>query len=189
MELSALVSQYGLLAVLVGAFVEGETILLMAGAFSHAGLLDLRWVIAVAAIGAFCGDTFFFLVGRRLGPRVTERFRWLAELLPRIDALVLRWRWGAVILLRFMYGLRVAGPMLIGAGTMPAAEFLAANATGATLWAILIGGAGYLGGNAAEALLGRVAGAQHIFIGAVAVVGVVALLVRFVYRRRSGRVD
>jgi membrane protein DedA with SNARE-associated domain len=71
----ALIQQYGLLAVWLGAFIEGETVLLLAGAFSHGGLLQLRgsWP---RPRSAFVGTSFFFLVGRRFGPRVTERFPW-----------------------------------------------------------------------------------------------------------------
>ncbi len=189
MDAATLIQQYGLLAVLLGAFIEGETVLLLAGALSHAGLLDLRWVLILAALGAFAGDSFYFLLGRRFGPHATERFPWLANAVPRIDSLVRRWRWGAVIALRFMYGLRVAGPMLIGAGTMPRLEFLAANAAGATLWAVLVGGLGYLAGHAVEAVLGRVAGAEKMLMAAVVLAGAVALLVRTVRRRRRTQRD
>lgn len=185
MDPTTLIQQYGLLAVWLGAFLEGETVLLLAGAFAHGGLLQVQWVMAAAAFGAFVGDSFFFLVGRRFGPHVTERFPWLAAAMPRIDALVRRWRWGAVIALRFMYGLRVAGPMLIGAGTMPRHEFLAANAVGAALWAVLIGGLGYLAGHAVEAMLGRVAGAEKWVVVAIIVGGIVALLVRSARRHRA----
>ena len=107
-DLHPLVQQYGLIAVLVGAFLEGETVLLLAGASAHLGLLDLRGVVVVAAVGAFLGDNFFFLLGRHFGPRATDRFPWVATAVPRVDRLLKRWRWGAVIGLRFMYGLRMA---------------------------------------------------------------------------------
>jgi membrane protein DedA with SNARE-associated domain len=184
MDLSAFVQHYGLFAVAGGAFLEGETIVLLAGAAAHLGLLDLRWVIVAAALGAFAGDTFFFFLGRRYGTRVTQRFAWLASTVPHIDRLLSRWRWGAVIALRFMYGLRTAGPMLIGAGTMPSLEFLAANALGATLWAGLIAGLGFAGGRAIEAWLGDFAHAEKIVLGAVLAAGVLAALIRGLRRRR-----
>lgn len=184
MDLPALTAQYGLLAVFVGACLEGETVLLLAGAAAHLGLLDLRAVIAVAALGAFTGDSFFYFFGRRLGPRLTQRHAWLARFVPRVDRLIERWRWGAVIAVRFMYGLRMAGPMLIGAGSMSPRTFLAANAVGALLWATVVGGLGYTAGRAVEPLLADVAGAEKFLLGAVLVAGVAAFIVR--RRRRSG---
>jgi membrane protein DedA with SNARE-associated domain len=183
-DLLPLVQQYGLLAVLVGAFLEGETVLLIAGASAHLGLLDLRHVIAVAALGAFLGDTFFFMLGRHFGQRVRERVPWIAAAVPRVDRLLRRWRWGAVIGLRFMYGLRMAGPVLIGAGTMPSWEFLTANALGACLWAALIGGLGYLGGQAVEQLLGKVASGEKLLLVILVLAGVFVLAIRALQRRR-----
>jgi membrane protein DedA with SNARE-associated domain len=188
-DLHTLVQQYGLFAVLVGAFFEGETVLLLAGASAHLELLDLRAVVAVAALGAFLGDNFFFLLGRRFGPPVTKRFPWVAAAVPRVDRLLQRWRWGAVIGLRFMYGLRMAGPVLIGAGTMPAWGFMAANAVGAVLWAALIGGLGYFGGHAVEELLGNVASGEKAVLIIVVLAGVLALAMRTLRRHRARRQD
>jgi membrane protein DedA with SNARE-associated domain len=184
-----LVQQYGLIAVLVGAFLEGETVLLLAGASAHLGLLDLRAVVVVATVGAFLGDNFFFLLGRHFGPRATDRFPWVAVAVPRVDRLLKRWRWGAVIGLRFMYGLRMAGPVLIGAGAMPAWEFMAANAVGALIWAALIGGLGYFGGHAVEQLLGSVASGERLLLIIVVLAGALAFALRALMRHRARRPD
>jgi membrane protein DedA with SNARE-associated domain len=186
-DLQTLITQYGLIAVLFGCVLEGETVLLLAAAAAQRGLLDLRAVIAVAAIGAFIGDNIFFFLGRRWGSHVAERVPWIARLVPRVDRLLARWRWGAVILLRFTYGLRVGGPMLLGAGTMPTWEFVAANAVGAMLWAGLIAAIGHTAGHAAEALLGRVSGAEKVLLLLVIAIGIGAIVVRAVMRHRISR--
>ena len=184
MDFNSLIQQYGLIAIVAGAFLEGETIVLLAGAAAHMGLLDIRAVIGAAALGAFAGDNFFFFLGRRYGSDVTRRYAWMAATVPRIDRMLSRWRWGAVVALRFMYGLRTAGPMLIGAGTMPALEFVAANALGASLWAMLIGGIGFVGGRAVEALLGDIAHAEKIVLAVALAIGVLAIAIRSLLRRR-----
>jgi membrane protein DedA with SNARE-associated domain len=184
MDLATLVQHYGLFAVYLGACLEGETVLLLAGAAAQLGLLDLRTVIAVAALGAFTGDTAFYFTGRRLGPRLTQRFPWLGAFVPRVDRLIARWRWGAVIAVRFMYGMRMAGPMLIGAGSMSPAAFMAANAVGAVLWAAVIGSLGHAAGHAITPLLKQVADAEKLVLGIVLGAGVLAFAVRTIVRRR-----
>jgi membrane protein DedA with SNARE-associated domain len=72
-----------------------------------------------------------------------------------VDALVVRHRALVVPLLRFTYGVRTVGPILIGAGRMNPLAFAALNALGAAAWAVLVGGAGYLFGQMVIALLGR----------------------------------
>ena len=46
-----LLPKYGYFAVLVAAFLEGEVVLIAAGALCGSGYLDWRWTILAAAIG------------------------------------------------------------------------------------------------------------------------------------------
>ena len=189
MDLPQLINDYGYVAVGIGAFLEGETVLILAAVSAQLGYLKLPIVVAVAAIGAFAGDSAYFFVGRRYGPRLMHRFPALARAVPRVDRFVGRWHALAVILLRFTYGLRIAGPIVLGAGRMKTAVFLAANAAGAVLWATLLGAIGYGFGHAATRLLGDVARLEHIAIGVVIVVIVAVTVAHFVTKRRLERRD
>ena len=48
MTLESIVENYGYAALLVGTFLEGETILVIAGFLAHRGYLHLPWVFIVA---------------------------------------------------------------------------------------------------------------------------------------------
>ena len=189
MDLPQLINDYGYAAVGIGAFLEGETVLILAAVSAHLGYLKLPLVVAVAAIGAFVGDSAYFFAGRRYGPRLMQRFPALARAVPRVDRFVGRWHALAVILLRFTYGLRIAGPIVLGAGRMKTTVFVAANAAGALLWAILLSAIGYGFGHVATRLLGDVARLEHIAIGVVIVVVVAVTVAHFVTRRRLERRD
>jgi membrane protein DedA with SNARE-associated domain len=60
-----LLVQFGYIAVFVGTFLEGETILALAGFAASNGYLLLPKVMAVAVVGAFLGDQACFFVGGR----------------------------------------------------------------------------------------------------------------------------
>src|SRR5512139_45504 len=143
MDIPQLIQQYGYAAVAVGAFLEGETVLILAAVSAHLGYLKLPVVIVVAAIGAFLGDNLYFFAGRWYGPRLMQRFPALARAVPRVDRFVGRWHALAVIVLRFTYGLRIAGPIVLGAGRMRTLTFLWANGAGAVLWALLLSAVGW----------------------------------------------
>ncbi len=64
MTLESFIQTYGYLALLVGTFLEGETILVLAGFAAHLGYLNLPWVILVAFVGTLSGDQLFFYLGR-----------------------------------------------------------------------------------------------------------------------------
>lgn len=189
MDIAPLIQQYGYAAVAVGAILEGETVLILAAVSAHLGYLKLPIVVVVAAIGAFVGDTAYFFAGRFYGPRLMQRFPALARAVPRVDRFVGRWHALAVIVLRFTYGLRIAGPIVLGAGRMRSFTFVWANALGASIWAVLLAAIGWTFGRAAERLLGGVAEAEHIAIGVVVAVVAIVTVVHFVTKRRLSRDD
>ncbi|HSD54142.1 MAG TPA: DedA family protein [Burkholderiales bacterium] len=187
MELPALIATYGYPVVFAGALIEGETVLALAGVAAHLGYLSLLKVVAVAAFGGFLGDQFYFFLGRRYGRAILERFPAAKAVAPRVDALVVKHRLLVVPLLRFAYGVRTAGPIVVGASGMNALEFAALNAIGAVAWAILVAGAGYLFGQAVLTLLGKARVAEEALFVAAAVATLIALVVYRQRRRRDSR--
>lgn len=65
--MEALVARYGYLAVLVGTFLAGGTILVLAGFAAHRGWLELPFVLLAAFAGSAAGDQFYFTIDRRRG--------------------------------------------------------------------------------------------------------------------------
>lgn len=151
MTLTGLIAQYGYLAVFVGAVLEGETMLVLAGFAAHQGYLSLPWVVLLALCGGVLGDQACFFLGRRYGPALLLRFPNLTPGVQRVDQLLLYHAW-LIIGMRFMYGLRLVGPIAIGMSGLSTWRFVAFNLIGAAIWAPLIAGAGYLFGHALQLL-------------------------------------
>ena len=149
-SLPKLVADYGYLAVFVGTLLEGEAILLLAAYAAHRGYLSLPVVMAVAFFGATLGDQIFFFSGRFFGSGLMRRLPMIRARAERINALLLRYHAALIIGIRFAYGLRIAGPIVIGMSSLRARRFLVFNALGAMIWAPLIAGIGYLFGHALE---------------------------------------
>jgi membrane protein DedA with SNARE-associated domain len=70
----------------------------------------------------------------------------------------------------------------MGASTLSATRFALFNALGAVLWAVVVGGIGWVFGQAAEQLLGDLRHLELWLLGGLAVLGLVIWLVR---RRRA----
>ncbi len=151
--ISAFVLSYGYLAVFVGTLLEGETILLAAGFAAHRGLLDLPLVIVVAICGATLGDQLAFLLGRWKGRALIARFPSLARQQPRVHELLERHATLFILTVRFLYGLRIAAPVLLGTSRVAILRFAVLNVIGAAVWALTIAGAGYTFGLAIHAML------------------------------------
>ncbi|HTQ78052.1 MAG TPA: DedA family protein [Burkholderiales bacterium] len=155
MDLAQLVEDYGYWAVLAGTLLEGETVLLLAGFAAYQGLLDIQSVIGVAVLGGFLGDQVFFFAGRRYGERLLARFPRYAGPAARAKALLARYHLPVILGIRFMYGLRAILPFSIGTTQIGVLRFQTLNLIGAVLWACAVTGIGFLLGDAAEAILGR----------------------------------
>ena len=153
MTLAQLVSEYGYLAVFVGSLLEGETILLLAGFAAHQGYLSLPLTMAVAFVGGTLGDQFFFWLGRARGNQLLQRFPRAQPRVLLIKRLLERFHAPIIVLVRFMYGMRIMGPIVIGACSIKAWRFALFNIIGAAIWAPLVTGLGYLFGDAVQLTL------------------------------------
>ncbi len=184
MTLAELLADYGYLAVFVGALLEGETILLLAGFAAHQGYLSLPIVLGVAFVGGTLGDQIFFWLGRRWGNQLLARIPRAASGVRRMKALMARYHAPVIIGIRFMYGLRIVGPIVIGTARVPVWRFAFFNVIGAAIWAPLIGGLGYAFGQALGALLDDM---RDIEIVALLTVAIVAAALGLWHRRRARR--
>jgi len=153
MDIPGLIDTYGYWAVFVGAFLEGETILALAGLAAYRGYLDFWIVAGVAMFAGFLGDQFYFFLGRRHGAEILARFPSMQARAHRFDAMLARWHAPLIVCIRFMYGFRIIGPVILGMGRVPAWKFVVFNLIGAAIWAPLIAGVGYLFGSALELVL------------------------------------
>jgi membrane protein DedA with SNARE-associated domain len=176
MDLPAFIDSYGYVAVFIGAFLEGETILALAGLAAYRGYMEFPNVVLVAMFAGFMGDQFYFFLGRFKGQAILARFPNAQKRAHRFDALLSRWHAPLIIGIRFMYGFRVVGPILLGMGRVPAWKFVIYNFIGAAIWAPLIAGIGYYFGSFIEAYLHNMKRYEMWVFAAIAVIGLGAAL-------------
>ncbi len=179
-----LLSHYGYLALFVGCLLEGETLLLLAGIAAHGGYLWLPLVILIAFVGGTLGDQILFFFGRRSGGAILQRWPRFEQPAARVRALVERHSSLLIIGVRFMYGLRLIGPIVIGMSTVSPLRFAILNMLGAALWATSVAGVGYLFGHAIEWLLADLAVFEKIALTVAVIVAIVLIVLQ---RRRRTR--
>ncbi|WP_439501125.1 DedA family protein [Aminobacter ciceronei] len=183
-----LVERFGLLAVFIGCMAEGESFAILGGFFSHQRFFEPWNAFAVAATGAFLGDTLFFILGRRFSnhkwvrllrrrPGFSHAFR-LVQAHPNLF----------VLGNRYVYGMRLAGGIAAGLSRIPVPLFLALNGLSALVWAGIFVSLGYVFGLGAEHILGDTLKAHHrLFLGlgiGVAVALATWLLARHIARKQ-----
>jgi membrane protein DedA with SNARE-associated domain len=176
--ISSFVISYGYLAVFAGTLLEGETILIAAGFAAHGGLLEWPLVVLVATAGGTLGDQLAFMLGRWKGDTLIARFPALARQRPRVHDLLERHATLFILTNRFLYGLRIAGPVLMGSSRVPLLRFAILNVLGAALWALLVTAAGYTFGLAVNAMIDNFKRVEGILLVVILALGGVVWLWR-----------
>lgn len=137
----------GVLLESAGLPIPGETALLLAAFAAAQGHLSLPMVILVAAVAGTLGDNLGYVAGRRLGRPWLDRYgRWLLltpDRLQRADRFFDRFGAAAVLLARFVTGVRVVMALSAGMARMRWRTFGLYNVLGAALWATVVGFLGY----------------------------------------------
>ncbi len=133
--LEKMVSNYGYIAIVIGTFLEGETILVLGGFLAHRGYLNLPWVILSAFAGTFAGDQLFFFLGRFKGTKWLEKRPEWKRRSTRAFQLLKKHQLWVILGFRFIYGVRTITPFVIGASGVKPLRFLALNGSGAVAWA------------------------------------------------------
>jgi membrane protein DedA with SNARE-associated domain len=189
MSLESILETWGYPALFAGTVLEGETPLLLASFLAHQGYLELRWVIVVAFTGTLLTDQALFHLGRIRGPRLLERRPAWRPGAERVGELLQRHGTALVLGFRFLYGLRVVTPAVIGMSGFASGRFLLLNSLSAALWATVTAGVGFAFGQVVERLLGDVKRYEVWVILAVALVSSALWLVRRVRNRRRAAAE
>lgn len=187
MSIAQLLAEYGYLAVFAGCLLEGETILVLAGFAAHQGHMSLPLTLATAFAAGTLGDQIFFWIGRGWGPALMARFPTVAEKSVRVNRLLHRWHAPLIIGIRFMYGLRIVGPVAIGNSGLVPWRFALFNVIGAAIWAPLVGGLGYLFGHAVAALVGDIERYEEMALAVIIAAAVAFTGVHGYFRARADK--
>lgn len=131
-------------------FLPGDSLMFVVGTLCANGLMDLRVALAVLLVAAITGDQCNYSIGRSMGQRVFgwEQSRWFnRKAFDQAHAFYERYGGVTIILARFMPFIRTFAPFVAGVAHMNRARFSLFNVTGAVLWVVGVGLAGYWFGN------------------------------------------
>lgn len=155
-HISELIETYGIYAVFVLCTVEGDITLLLSGAMGHGGFFGPYsfWKVFLAGtLGGMVGDTIGYMIGRVFRESVKD-YRFYKITQPRIERLIEKFGAFAIIISKYIYGIRAAMCLSYGIGKMPFPRFLFLDAISCSMWALLLAGVGYFFSGAITGIIG-----------------------------------
>lgn len=182
-----LVATYGYPAIVAGTFLEGETVVLVAGYLASRHYLALGWVMICAFFGTWIGDSLYFFIGRRWGAKLLEKRPQWRPGAERALRLLRRHHTVFILCFRFIYGIRTVSPFVIGMSGVSPLRFILLNMVASALWAAIFATGGYMLGSVLERLIGRVEHYETYFIAAVVGVAMLISATHLVIARRLAK--
>jgi|GEM_PF-36502 len=134
----------------IGFFLPGDSFLFTAGFLASQGFLNIYYLIILTAVGAILGNNFGYAFGKKIGPMIFKKEDSLLfhrDHLRKAEVFYAKYGGKALILARFMPGIRTFAPILAGVGKMDYKKFMIFNAIGCVLWGIGLPLSGYFLGN------------------------------------------
>jgi membrane protein DedA with SNARE-associated domain len=187
MNIELIIVTYGYPAILMGTFLEGETILVIGGFAAYQGYLSLGWVITAAFIGSLMGDQLFFYLGCKHNQKVLARWPSWKFRAEKVHNLLDRFNTPLILAFRFFYGMRTVTPFAMGMSAVSTRKFIILNGIGALVWAVVIGSGGYLFGHVLESVIGKVRHYELRIMGLIVATGILVWILHFFFRRKKIR--
>jgi len=155
-HLSQLIEQYGIYAVFALCTVEGDITLLISGTMAHSGFFgpySFFKVVLFGTLGALTGDCIAYGVGR-VAHQNAKDYRFYKMAQPRVEKLIDKFGAFAIVISKYIYGIRAAMCIFYGVGKMPFLRFLVLDAISCLTWVLLLSGAGYFFSGAITSMIG-----------------------------------
>jgi membrane protein DedA with SNARE-associated domain len=124
----------GYLGAFIGAFLEGEVVLLSALQAVRTGYLNLGGILLSFSMGTLAADWFFYLTGRHRGRTFLERRPRMHRPFIKMERQFNKWGYFLLLTYRFMYGFRVVLPLLFGLSGVKPLRFAFYSLMGTALW-------------------------------------------------------
>jgi membrane protein DedA with SNARE-associated domain len=177
--------KFGYLALFLGSILEGESFLIAAGFLARGSYLKLPLVMLVAFAGTYLADMSIYFLGRAKGEAVITRVPIARAYYPKVKLLFARYGIWAIFLTRYLYGFRLAAAATLGLTKMRRSTYLPFNLLSCIIWAVLMGGLGYLFGASLEALIGQIKQYEKLVVVCIIILGVSIWWVRRLWSRRQ----
>lgn len=131
-----LLRSFGYPIIIGWTFLEGETIVILAGAFSRRLDLSPELIALSAFLGSFASDQLMFSLGKYKGQAMLKRFPRLGSNIDRAARLFKKYDTILILGFRFVYGVRNVTPILLGISGVSHKKFFILNFIGAAVWAV-----------------------------------------------------
>jgi membrane protein DedA with SNARE-associated domain len=141
--LDKLIVDWGYWALFFGSLIEGESVVFTISSMAFFGKFNIIKVMLIAFFASWIADQSLFHFGKYIGPRAFNKWPILREKSDKVLALLKKHESIFILSFRFIYGIRIASPIILGFSKVSSEKFTILNFFSAALWSILSCSLGY----------------------------------------------
>jgi membrane protein DedA with SNARE-associated domain len=186
MNIESLITEYGYLTVLLGAMIEGESIILTASALAALGHLSIFRVGLVTFCGTLIADQTIYFLGHFYGPKSLAYLgKKFPTFKPNIDKglqFLKKHETLYILSFRFIYGIRIISPFIIGSQNISFLRFTSLNLIAAIVWTVISCSVGYFIGAVGSQFTDNIG---LLIVGIVGAIIGISLLIGRIKKKKS----
>ena len=155
-HIAEIIRDYGIFAVFALCTVEGDITLLLSGVMAHGaffGEYSFLKVFLAGTLGGVAGDNVGYWIGRLFRTKI-KHYRFYEMARPRIERLIEKFGGFAIIISKYIYGIRAAMCLFYGIGKMPYLRFLLLDTISCAFWSLMLASVGYFFSGAIVGIIG-----------------------------------
>ena len=160
----------------IGIFLEGEFILLSAVIAAHQGILNIWLVISIAIFATISSDMVYFNLGKHKAEKWLAKSKFASKF-EMVNQKLRNHRTKMLLSYRFLYGMRMITPFVLGTQKLEFAKFLKYSIISTVIWCIILVGLGYAFGEFIINSLKHIEKIEYYFIGCLIVFAIVLILI------------
>ncbi|MCB0462737.1 MAG: DedA family protein [Flavobacteriaceae bacterium] len=166
----------------LGIFIEGEFIFLSAVIASSHGYLNIWLVITIAIMATITSDLVYFSLGKKGATKWINRPNWKTKI-EAVNTKIDKHKHLFLFSYRFLYGLRIATPLVLGMQNISLSTFLKYSIISTIIWSALFTVLGIAFGELILNYLKHIQKVEYYIIGGLLTVAIIFLLLRFIKRK------
>jgi membrane protein DedA with SNARE-associated domain len=158
-----------------GVFLEGELILFSAIIAAHQKLLNIWIVVIIAITATISSDVFYFNAGKYKAKKWLKKSKF-SQKFEIVNKRLLKHRNKMLFFYRFIYGMRILTPFVLGTQDIRFVNFLKYSIIGTIIWCAIIVVLGFAFGEFILNNLKHIEKIEYYAIGLFGLIGIVFLV-------------
>ncbi|PIR94145.1 hypothetical protein COT97_02880 [Candidatus Falkowbacteria bacterium CG10_big_fil_rev_8_21_14_0_10_39_11] len=126
---------YFFLFIIIGTFIEGETVLIASGYIANAYHYEFWLILVLGLIGTLVADQLYFFLGRYCHRhQILPKF--IAKRLTKVQSIISNHQNKIIIFFRFLIGFRMIIPFFLGYSNVNTKKFIIIDLISGFIWTL-----------------------------------------------------